>query len=43
MPDHLSAAGSPVVGVLALQGDVAEHFRALSAAGARPARVRLAR
>jgi len=40
MPDHLSAAGSPVVGVLALQGDVAEHFRALSAAGARPARVR---
>ena len=41
MPDHLSAAGSPVVGVLALQGDVAEHFRALSAAGARPVRVRL--
>ncbi len=40
MPDHLSAAGSPVVGVLALQGDVAEHFRALSAAGARPVRVR---
>jgi len=40
VPDHLSAAGSPVVGVLALQGDVAEHFRALSAAGARPARVR---
>jgi 5'-phosphate synthase pdxT subunit len=40
MPDHLSVAGSPVVGVLALQGDVAEHFRALSAAGARPARVR---
>ena len=26
--------------MLALQGDVAEHFRALSAAGARPARVR---
>ncbi len=40
MPDHLSAASSPVVGVLALQGDVAEHFRALSAAGARPTRVR---
>jgi pyridoxal 5'-phosphate synthase pdxT subunit len=40
MPGHLSAARSPVVGVLALQGDVAEHFRALAAAGARPVRVR---
>jgi 5'-phosphate synthase pdxT subunit len=29
-----------VVGVLSLQGDVAEHFRALSSAGARPVRVR---
>jgi len=30
----------PVVGVLALQGDVAEHLRALTAAGARPVPVR---
>ena len=30
----------PVVGVLALQGDVPEHLRALKAAGARPAAVR---
>ena len=30
----------PVVGVLALQGDVPEHLRALEAAGARPALVR---
>ena len=30
----------PVVGVLALQGDVPEHLRALEAAGARPASVR---
>ena len=30
----------PVVGVLALQGDVPEHLRALVAAGARPAAVR---
>lgn len=30
----------PVVGVLALQGDVTEHLRALEAAGARPAAVR---
>jgi len=30
----------PVVGVLALQGDVAEHLRALRAAGAEPASVR---
>jgi 5'-phosphate synthase pdxT subunit len=29
-----------VVGVLSLQGDVAEHFKALSAAGASPVRVR---
>jgi 5'-phosphate synthase pdxT subunit len=36
------AGGSmkPVVGVLALQGDVPEHLRALEAAGARPAAVR---
>ena len=30
----------PVIGVLALQGDVREHLRALEAAGARPAAVR---
>jgi 5'-phosphate synthase pdxT subunit len=30
----------PVVGVLALQGDVAEHFAALHAAGSRPVPVR---
>ena len=30
----------PAVGVLALQGDVAEHLRALGAAGARPVPVR---
>jgi 5'-phosphate synthase pdxT subunit len=30
----------PVVGVLALQGDVPEHLRALEAAGARPTAVR---
>jgi 5'-phosphate synthase pdxT subunit len=33
-------AQSPVVGVLALQGDVAEHLRALREAGARPVPVR---
>jgi 5'-phosphate synthase pdxT subunit len=31
---------SPVVGVLALQGDVPEHLRALEAAGAKPVPVR---
>ncbi len=31
---------APVVGVLALQGDVAEHLRALAGAGARPVAVR---
>jgi 5'-phosphate synthase pdxT subunit len=30
----------PVIGVLALQGDVPEHLRALEIAGARPVRVR---
>ena len=34
------ASAGPVVGVLALQGDVAEHIRALSAVGARPIPVR---
>jgi 5'-phosphate synthase pdxT subunit len=33
-------AARPVIGVLALQGDVAEHLRALTAAGARPLPVR---
>ncbi len=33
-------ASKPAVGVLALQGDVAEHLRALRAAGAEPAGVR---
>jgi pyridoxal 5'-phosphate synthase pdxT subunit len=41
MPDPVQRpTAGPVIGVLALQGDVAEHFRAVSAAGARPARVR---
>jgi pyridoxal 5'-phosphate synthase pdxT subunit len=31
---------APVIGVLALQGDVAEHLRALAGAGARPVSVR---
>jgi pyridoxal 5'-phosphate synthase pdxT subunit len=34
------AQSGPLVGVLALQGDVAEHERALAAAGARPLAVR---
>ena len=34
------AAASPLVGVLALQGDVTEHLRALEAVGARAARMR---
>jgi 5'-phosphate synthase pdxT subunit len=34
------AAGQPVVGVLALQGDVVEHLRALRSTGAQPATVR---
>ena len=34
------AHSRPSVGVLALQGDVAEHLRALTAAGAQPAAVR---
>jgi 5'-phosphate synthase pdxT subunit len=35
-----SDAARPTIGVLALQGDVAEHLRALTAAGARPVAVR---
>jgi pyridoxal 5'-phosphate synthase pdxT subunit len=37
-----SAHGEPTVGVLALQGDVAEHVRAIGAAGGRPVPVRRA-
>ena len=33
---------APVIGVLALQGDVAEHLRMLAGAGARPVSVRRA-
>jgi 5'-phosphate synthase pdxT subunit len=36
----MPAAGLPVVGVLALQGSVAQHLRALEQAGARPLAVR---
>ncbi|KUL48494.1 pyridoxal 5'-phosphate synthase glutaminase subunit PdxT [Streptomyces antimycoticus] len=35
-----STPGAPVIGVLALQGDVREHFAALTAAGATPRQVR---
>jgi pyridoxal 5'-phosphate synthase pdxT subunit len=38
--DAAARSGEPTVGVLALQGDVAEHVRAITAAGARPAPVR---
>lgn len=34
------AAGTATIGVLALQGDVAEHVRAITAVGARPVPVR---
>ena len=37
-----SAAGGPVVGVLALQGDFAEHATSLAQAGAEPREVRTA-
>ena len=36
----MKSAASPVIGVLALQGDVPEHLRALEAAGAAPVPVR---
>jgi pyridoxal 5'-phosphate synthase pdxT subunit len=36
----VTALPEPSIGVLALQGDVAEHLRALKAAGARPVPVR---
>lgn len=35
-----SSAGAVTIGVLGLQGDVAEHLRAIGASGARPAAVR---
>ncbi len=35
-----ASSGEPTVGVLALQGDVAEHVRAITAAGGRPVAVR---
>jgi 5'-phosphate synthase pdxT subunit len=35
-----ASSDGPAIGVLALQGDVAEHLRALQAVGARPVRVR---
>jgi pyridoxal 5'-phosphate synthase pdxT subunit len=39
---EVGVGSGPVVGVLGLQGDVAEHGRALAAAGARPVTVRRA-
>ena len=39
-PAASAGQGSATVGVLALQGDVAEHLRAITAAGARPLAVR---
>jgi 5'-phosphate synthase pdxT subunit len=39
-PRAAAAASGPAIGVLALQGDVAEHLAALRAAGSRPAPVR---
>jgi len=39
-PAASAVQGSATVGVLALQGDVAEHLRAITAAGGRPVAVR---
>jgi len=39
-PESFDGTGGPTVGVLALQGDVLEHLRALARVGARPVRVR---
>jgi pyridoxal 5'-phosphate synthase pdxT subunit len=39
-PRAAAAAAGPAIGVLALQGDVAEHLAALRAAGSRPVPVR---
>jgi 5'-phosphate synthase pdxT subunit len=39
-PEHDPQAAGPAIGVLALQGDVAEHLRALAELGARPSAVR---
>ena len=41
-PAARAGRGSATVGVLALQGDVAEHLRAITAAGAEPVAVRRA-
>ncbi len=38
----MSAAGEPIIGVLALQGDFAEHAHSLARAGAQPCEVRTA-
>lgn len=40
MTSALSRAGAPLIGVLAVQGDVVEHVRALTLAGAEAAPVR---
>jgi pyridoxal 5'-phosphate synthase pdxT subunit len=39
-PEHVAADGAPVIGVLALQGDVLEHLRALRRCGAAAVQVR---
>ncbi len=39
-PEPETPGDAPLIGVLALQGDVLEHLRALREAGARPVRVR---
>ena len=39
-PGAAAAAAGPAIGVLALQGDVAEHLAALRGAGSRPVPVR---
>ncbi|WP_427018050.1 pyridoxal 5'-phosphate synthase glutaminase subunit PdxT [Pseudarthrobacter sp. P1] len=39
-PNHSSAAAQPLVGILALQGDVREHARAIEASGGRAVSVR---
>src|SRR5260221_11048197 len=39
-PRAVASAPGPAIGVLALQGDVAEHLAALRAAGSRPVSVR---
>ena len=41
MTDSFAAGDAPLIGVLALQGDYAEHIRALERCGARTVKVRL--